>query len=827
MRNRFTYHILLWHLCLVAILLLPAVASAQTPVQTVRGTVVDGESKFPLQAAKVFIPTGEGKAIGALTTEEGEFRLEKIPVGRQTVEIRLLGYQPVTLSNVEVTSAKEVVLSVEMLSSSVDMDVVEIEARKNGEVANEMATVSSREFSVVETGLYAGSRGEPARMAANYAGVQGADDSRNDIIVRGNSPSGVLWKLDGINIPNPNHFVIPGTGGGSVTILNNKFLSNSDFFTGAFPAEYGNGIAAAFDLKMRNGNNERHEFSAQLGLLGTELLAEGPLSKDSKASYLGMYRYSTLQLFGFLGINVGTDAIPQYQDGAFRINVPLKNGANLAFWGMGGVSQIDLVLSTEEAPNEETLIFGSNDRDQYFASRTGVGGLTYVHPLNVNTFLKAGAAVSTQSIDANHDYIFRRVVNDQFVVDSLPPILDYRFRENKISTYLHFNKKLGKGQSLKAGVNFDLFDMYYVDSTRVQTPATDTTPAILSPWRTRWDTNALAPLVQPFVQYKIRAKDKLVFTAGLTSTYWGINNNSISPIEPRVGMSYQVGKASKLNFGAGLHSQFQSPYLYFYGPTAVNNNPVENNTGMGLTKSIHNVLGYDWQFAPAFRLKAETYFQYLYDIPVETRPSSFSLINTGAGFSRFFPDSLVNEGTGRNFGLELTLEKFFTKGYYFLATGSVFDAKYRGSDQVWRNTTFNGRYAFNGLFAKEFNLGVRHVIQVGGKLTYIGGRWYGPVDTVASAHELEIIFEDNDFNTLQFRPYFRADVKLLYRWNHPNVTTEFGLDLINVSGQQNILSLTYAPDHPSGNPIREEYQLGFLPIFYIRLDWNVKPKGRE
>lgn len=799
----------------------------QTPTQTVRGTVVDGESQFPLPAVKAYIPMGEGKVIGILTDDNGEFKLENVPVGRQTVEFRFLGYQPMTLSNVEVTSAKEVVLSVELLSSSVDMDVVEISGRKSGDVGNEHATVSAREFSVVETGLYAGSRGEPARMAANYAGVQGADDSRNDIIVRGNSPSGVLWKLDGINIPNPNHFVIPGTGGGSVTLLNNKFLSNSDFFTGAFPAEYGNGVAAAFDLKMRNGNDSRHEFSGQLGLLGTELMAEGPLTKEGKASYLGMYRYSTLQLFGFLGVNIGTDAIPQYQDGAFRINLPLKNGANLAFWGMGGKSRVDLIFSTEEAPNEDGNLYGESDRDQYFSSNTGIAGLTYLHPINVNTFVKAGVAVSTQSVIANHDYIVRHIVQDRFVVDSLPPILDYTFRENKYSTYLHFNKKLGRNQTIKAGFNFDLFDMYYLDSNRTVVPATDSTSLSLSSWRRRWDTTAVAPLIQPFIQYKLRAKDKLTFTAGITSNYWGLNKNSFSPIEPRLGLSYQIRKKSKLNFGAGLHSQTQSPYLYFYGPTAPNGNPQEHNTQMGLTKSIHNILGYDWQFAPAFRLKAETYFQYLYNIPVEIRESPFSLINAGSGFSRFFPDSLVNEGVGRNYGLELTLEKFFTKGYYFLVTGSVFDAKYQGSDKVWRNTTFNGRYAFNGLFAKEFNLGVRHVIQLGGKLTYIGGRWYGPADTVASARELEVIYQDEGFNTIQFRPYFRADVKILYRWNHPNVTTEFGLDLINVSGQQNILTLSYVPDHPSGNPIQEEYQLGFLPIFYLRFDWNVGRREQQ
>ena len=800
---------------------------AQSPTQTVRGTIVDEESHFPLPSVKVFVRLNEQEVIGYLSDEEGYFRLENVPTGRQTVEFQLLGYQPVTLSNIEVTSGKEVILNVRMLASSVELEAVEITVRQGGQARNEMATVSAREFSVVETGLYAGSRGEPARMAANYAGVQGADDSRNDIIIRGNSPTGVLWRLDGINIPNPNHFAIPGTGGGSVTILNNKFLSNSDFFTGAFPAEFANGTAGAFDLKMRNGNNERHEFSAQLGLLGTEATAEGPLSRNSKASYLGMYRYSTLQLFGFLGINVGTDAIPKYQDGAFRLNFPLKNGANLAFWGLGGISKVDIIISSEAAPKTGTLIYGQNDRDQYFGSNTGASGLTYVHPLNSTTFLKAGLAISHQSVVAHHDYIYRRVDNNRFVVDSLKSILGYRFRENKYSTYVHLNKKIARNQSLKAGFNFDYYDMLFLDSSRTVIPGNNANLATLSPWRNRWETKAFAPLFQPFIQYKLRLQDKFTLSAGLTSLYWGLNKHSFSPVEPRLGMSYQAATRHKFSLGGGLHSQIQTPYLYFYGPTEINGDPQEHNLDMGLSKSLHSVLGYDWQVFKDFRVRIETYYQHLYNTPVERKVSAFSLVNSGSGFNRFFPDSLQNTGTGMNMGVELTLEKSFTHGYYFLMTGSLFDAKYAGSDGVLRNTTFNGRYAFNGLFAKEFTLKDRHIIQIGGKVTFIGGRWYGPVNDSASAQALEVVYENEGYNSIQFRPYFRVDAKILYRWNHPGSTFEFGLDMVNLTGQQNILSLTYAPDHPSGNPLREEYQLGFLPIFYFKLDWNVKPKDSK
>lgn len=787
--------------------------------QTVRGKVTDTETRFPLIGAQVILITESGQKLGAMTDDQGDYRFARVPVGRHTFTYSYLGYLPMTFNNIEVTSGKEVILDAAMQVSSLTVDAVEISAQRDGEAGNEMAVVSAREFSVTETNLYAGSRGEPARMASNYAGVQGADDSRNDIVIRGNSPQGLIYRMDGVNLPNPNHFAIAGTSGGPVTILNNKYLSNSDFFTGAFPAEFGNAIAGVFDLRMRNGNNEKYEFSGQLGFLGTELTAEGPLSKKSKASFLVNYRYSTLQLFSFLGVNIGTDAVPQYQDGAFRLNFPLKNGANLAIWGIGGASTIDIVLSDQPKPDSATLIFGSNDRDQYFTTRTGVLAATYTHPISLNTFVKAGLSVSHQDVVTVHDQIFRRVVGDAFVVDSLPNILQYTFAETRYGTYAYVNHRIGRKHTFKAGLYLDYLDMFYLDSARAVRPQPGGAAALLDPWRVRWDANQGAFIFQPYVQYRLRLQDRFTLSAGLSSLYFSLNNNSFSPVEPRIGASYQLNEKSRLSFGAGLHSQIQSPYLYFYGMTSEGRDPQEHNLNMGLTKSIHYVLSFDQMVGKDIRIKAEAYFQQLYNIPVEDRISSFSLVNTGSGFSRFFPDTLVNEGTGRNLGAELTVEKFFTRGYYFLLTGSVFDAKYKGSDGVLRNTTFNGRYAFNALFAKEFTIKDKNAFQLSGKLTYAGGRWYGPVDTAASSQALEIIYASETQNSLQFRPYFRADLRMAYRWNLKSVTHEVAFDLVNIFNVKNILTLTYSPDHPSGNPIQEEYQLGFLPLFYYKIDW--------
>jgi len=790
--------------------------------QTLRGTIIDKESNFPLIGVNVSLLSPDGTQSGTTTELDGTFRYDAVNLGRQSLQCSYLGYEPVILNDVIIDAGKETILNIEMEEAFVEIQEVVITARRNGEVTNEMATVSAREFSVEETNRYAGSRGEPARMASNFAGVQGGDDSRNDVVVRGNSPTGVLWRLEGINIPNPNHFSIPGTGGGSVTILNNKFLKNSDFYTGAFPAEYGNGVAGVFDLKMRNGNNETHELSAQLGFLGTELMAEGPLSKNSKASYLATYRYSSLQLFQGLGIDVGTDAIPRYQDAAFRLNFPRKNGGNIALFGIGGTSNIDILISNEVAPSTETLIFGSNDRDQYFGSNMGVIGITYSQPLDTESYFKVTLSASHSSINAQHEYIDRDVVDGSFVYNQLVPILDYTFIENKYSAYFNYIKKLSNKGSLKVGLNADILQGDYRDIGRtVNLPQTESDTLSFSLWQQRWSSRDASPLIQPFAQYKHRFTEELSGVIGVTALYYGINDISLSPFEPRLGLKYVINEKEKIGLGLGLHSQIQSPYLYYYnGITEPTSSIIQPNNidNIGLVKSAHFVASYDRMLGKVGRLKAETYFQWLYDLPVGADGSSFSLINSGSGFSRLFPDELTKGGNGRNYGIELTLERFFSGGYYFLLTGSLFDAKYRTLENVWRNTSFNGRYAANGLFAKEWVFKEKNSLNLGLKTTFVGGGWYGEVDKEESKKQQEVVYRDESVNTLRFAPYMRQDIRLAYKINSKKLTHEIAIDIVNIFDRRNILTLTYSPDHPNG-PIVEEYQLGRLPLFYYRVDF--------
>ena len=787
--------------------------------QTIRGKIVDSESQTPLIGVNVVV-VGSNPIIISSSDEKGFFRLLNVPIGRHNLKFTYISYKEVIIPDIIVNSGKEVILEVKMQESITDLAEVVIIGKRSGDASNEMATISSREFTVSETEKYAGSRGEPARMAQKYAGVITSDDSRNDLVIRGNTPLGVLWRLEGINIPNPNHFSIPGTGGGPVTILNNKFLANSDFFTGAFPAEYANGIAGAFDLRMRNGNNENYEGSIQFGILGTELMVEGPLSKQKNSSFLAMYRYSTISIFHTLGINIGTDSNPTYQDGAFRLNFPFRKGGNLAIFGIGGVSYAPIIKS-EQKDTAETELFGSIDRDQYFWSRMGVVGLSYAKPLNTTTYFKAVFSASQQRIEAQHDKVLRHVENGEFALDGLIPILDYTYVDNKYSAYFSLNKKITPKLSYKLGLNFDLYDSNYLDSVRVVYLKQDNvTLDSVTDWRKRWDGKANPFLLQPYVQFKYRFTDDFTLTAGVSSIYYSLSKNSNSLFEPRVGLSYQVNKKQKISFAIGLHSQILAPYLYFYdkNDTAPYKDKLDPyNKDLELMKSLHFVLGHEWYTGKYVRMKTEVYYQYLYDLPIGKERGSFSLLNSGAGFSRFFPDTLTSNGTGRNYGIDFTIEKAFTKGYFFIFTGSLFDAKYRGSDDTLRNSTFNGKYGANLLIGKEFKIGMKQTINIGGSVSIAGGQRYGVIDSVATQLEQEVVYEKNNYNEFKFKDYFRADLKIAYKINSRKFTHEIAVDIVNLLNTENILRYSYSPGKTE--PIVFEPQIGRLPIFYYRLNF--------
>ncbi|MFN5912083.1 MAG: hypothetical protein ACK45H_12160, partial [Bacteroidota bacterium] len=472
--------------------------------------------------------------------------------------------------------------------------------------------------------------------------------------------------------------------------------------------------------------------------------------------------------------------------------------------------------------------YGEGDRDQYFGTAMLTSGITYKKPISEKTFLQSTIAFSFESQQSRHNYLERSLnisaTGDTSIqVDSIYSLMGYDFRIGKLSGYTAINHKFNKKHLIKAGINFDLLSMSQLDSALVDIDVPDV-------FALRWDYSGKAALVQPFVQWKWRMSEKMDFTAGLHAQYFSLSN-SISPLEPRIGWKYRLPGNQSVFAGAGMHSQTQPYYMYTYHRYDADGNKVLHNKNMDFTRSIHSGIGYEKFFNKSFSVRTEAYYQSLYNIPVTVLPSSFSMINVGSGFARFFPDTLQNTGTGYNYGLELTVQKYFDKSFFFLFSGTLYDSRYKGSDGILRNTSYNGAYVANVLAGKEFKIGVKHVLGFGLKVTRAGGKRYGLVDVEETEELKEMVFLDSLFNEPQFADYFRVDLKVSWRLNTEKMTHEIGLDLVNVLNTENVLSLVYAPsldpnvvNSPNYQPFRQNNQLGFLPIFYYKADFKLKRK---
>jgi hypothetical protein len=803
--------------CIVFLgLIMPAVFSQTT--QNIRGTVADIDSKAPLIGANVLV-VGSDPVLGASTDVNGNFSIKNVPIGRHTLQISYIGYNSKTLSNIELSSGKELILNI-TLQQTVEMKEVTVTAEKEKEKSiNKMATVSARTLSVEESMRYAGTLNDVARMAQNFAGVQGANDSRNDIIIRGNSPTGVLYRMEDIDIPNPNHFALNGTTGGPISIINNNALDNSDFMTGAFPAEYGNALAGVFDLKLRNGNNQNHEFLGQIGFNGAEFMAEGPINKEKFSSYLVSYRYSTLKVFQLMGVNFGTGTtVPDYQDAVFKINLPNKKGQT-TFWGIGGISAVKFLDSEYQEDN----LFAESGQDVIFKSNIGAGGVSNIYRFNEKSFLKTSLSIDATVNKISTDTLNR--FNGQFF-----PQYRNNSVEGKQTLNLVYQNKLNVRNTLKIGLYnqrrfFSLYDSVHRRADTVFIPILNLTAIYPDYWYKITQTEGATYFIQPFVQWQHRLNENITINGGVHGQVFMLNKTYA--VEPRLGVKWQLNKKTSLNTAYGLHNQLVPSRLYFrqltdqFGNVVLNaeGEPFIPNRELEMIRSHHFVLGVDRSLGKNSRLKLETYYQSIDNVPVQNFPSYYSTLNYGANFALAFPDTLVNSGTGYNYGLELTIEQFLNKGFYYLFTTSLYQSTYKGSDGVERNTAFNGNYTFNLLTGKEFVIKTKknkatNLLVVDFKSSLNGGQRFIPIDLEASKQAGQAVYDFNEVYVDKFSDYFRIDLKIGYKRNGKKITQEWSMNLANITNHKNVFQQVY---NASSQQVETRYQTGFLPIAQYKI----------
>jgi hypothetical protein len=475
------------------ILLIGRQAISQELTQTIRGKVIDSELKTSLPGANIILVNSD-PIKGTVTDAEGRFELNDVPIGRQSLLVSFIGYDDKIIPEIMVGSAKEVVLTIPLVEKLITLNTVEVKSKKApGKALNQMATVSARSFSVEETKRYAASISDPARMALSFAGVSNTEDLSNEIVIRGNSPNGLLWRMEGVEIPGPNHFAEEGYSTGYVSMLSANLVGRSDFFTGAFPAEYGNALSGAFDITLREGNNHKREYSFQVGVLGTDVALEGPWKPGYDGSYLINYRYSTLKLLEHIGIDITGDQAPTFQDLSWKLSFPTKNAGKFSFWGITGSTRSD-----DPAEQDSTLWDSDWDRNSNrFLTGMVATGLTHMVYPDKKSYIRT---VLSYSESTSSDKTMR--LNDELVNE-----LDYEDKAFSAAWRASFmyHRKINNKLILRSGINYSYLDFDF------KAEGLDEDTDI---WTTYIKDNGNTSLAQYYSQLKYRHSEKVSVVAG-------------------------------------------------------------------------------------------------------------------------------------------------------------------------------------------------------------------------------------------------------------------------------------------------------------------------
>jgi CarboxypepD_reg-like domain/TonB dependent receptor len=772
--------------------------------QTLKGTILDRHLRTPLVGANVVV-VGSQPLLGATSDTEGGFRIDNVPLGRVRLLVSFIGYRDVNLSNIAINAGKQTDLTIEMDEQTTETQTVVVTANpQNRRALNELAAVSTRSFSVEETGRFAASINDPSRMATSFAGVVQPSDG-NALTIRGNAPNGLLWRLEGVDVPNPNHFASAGSSGGGIAILSAQLLTHSDFSTGAFAAEYGNALSGVFDLKLRKGNRDKHEMTIGASFIGLEAAAEGPLSiGKQKGAYLVNYRYSTLtvlqKLLSKTALPVG-DAPTNFQDVSFNIFLPTAKMGNFSLFGFGGISK------QEDLPVRDTVLWKTqpSQRDgQLNASNTGMVGVTHNLILGKKTALKTVIALSGYEIFDKDTRLHS--------LDSQWIIRDNRFADTKFTASSVLNHTFSPQLRLRTGAyatrwQYDLLQRE-ADSRRVL--------------QNRLSENNWTTLGNAFAQIKL-SPNWAKFgknTEGGASANIGVHVlhlflNGRTSVEPRMSLTMQITDNQSISAAYGRHGQVQPLGTYFSTQT-VNNVKSQPNLNLDFTKADHFVLSYDVNFKQHWHVKPEIYYQILRGVPVTAgRATWFSTINQ---FDGFVSEALANNGKGENYGFELTVERFFNADWYALSTLSLYQSRYQASDNAWRPTRWNSERAATLLLGKEWQLGTtkKRAFAADAKTVWVGGLRSLPIDSVKSKAQKTTVYNTNDGYSSQLPDYIRLDLRVSLKRQYRRMTSTVNFDIQNATNRANAYRSYY---EVASNSIKYSSLIRFTPILAWKLEF--------
>ena len=780
--------------------------SQSVVAQTVKGRVTDAITGEVLIGAAVKVVELQGT--GGVTNIDGEFSITISQSGRYTIETSYVGYESSVLKEVLVAGVKDVVLDITLRENSSELAEVVVKPRVNKlTTLNPTALVGGMMLSMEEASRYAGGYNDPARLVTAFAGVSGQGDS-NGISVHGNAPQFMQYRLEGVEIFSPNHFAdLYSAGFGMVSSLNSNVISNSDFFVSTFNSSYNNALSGVFDVKMRAGNNSKYENGVQVGSVGIEWTSEGPISKKHNSSFIINYRYGFSTIARKLKLIDTYGSQYDFQDLSLKLNFPTKKAGTFSLFALGFIDKSwDVELDIEDIHS----IYDASDQEGHLYNAF-VGASHKIHFNNKWTWR------TTVAYNMQHNKVDMEYWGLNFD-DNYKPIgfegKNYPFSylkqyEDRAVFNTELSKQITPRWLLQFGGEYShrFFDLSFRTAENVYEPVSDT------PYYATKDNTGLASI---FWSNLWNPAEDWSINFGVSGSYFLLSKDF--SVEPRASVKWEPSARHSISLGYGLHSMIEKLDAYFFR----NDDGKLANKDLGFSKAHHLLATYMYKFTDNLNLRFNTYYQYGFDTPVGINGSTFCTVNR---LFNYIEEPLVNKGNTRNYGADITLEQYMTRGFYGQVNGSLFKSEYRGLDKKWRSQLYDRGYMVKVLGGKEWMLGKRkqNVLNVSVKYTLQGGLRHTPIDVVAMKANVaagiitdQPIYKENEAMSLQFDPTSILDLTVSYKINCKKMSHTIAFEGVNILQNESPYAERY--DFSTGQ-LRVDKSGISLPNLFYRIDF--------
>jgi hypothetical protein len=745
----------------------------QKLTQSFSGTVKDAWSQKPVSLANISLYADGNLVLGSVTDSTGHFLINEIELGRYRLVVSYTGYQSFE-SELLIISGKTQRMDIQLQESKTMLEEVVISP-------SSISTPNATTIPIEKALRVPANFFDPVRMLTSYPGVVTANDQSNAIVVKGYSPNAIGWRLQGLDILNPNHLANAGTfsdkpvaNGGGVNVLSAQLLDRTNFYSGSLPVQYGNALSGIMDMTLRSGNTDKVQYTAQASLIGLDVAAEGPIDKKKKSSFVANYRYSTVGLLSQMGIDFGGEQI-NFQDFSFNLNVPGNGGGNLSLFGFGGLSANK--FSAKEESEWEV------EKDRYTIDFTGnVYGVGIVNQFKPGwASVSVGASFSGQNQERK----------SQGTPVPYPNVYRESFNSNNnlASVYIKAVHKLSSSGSIESGVRLN-YTSHSLDIESVN-------QLYINPFAPNISGKVEGLLWQPYINWAQNIGE-FSLHAGVRYVNFTYNNSSV--VEPRLNLS-RNWKNNSFTLSYGLTSQIQQTQNYLR---------IDNNN-LSFTKS--NQFSAEWRkyYKNHLSIVSSIYYHQLFDVPVYAVNQFYSVINQ---FDDYPNEKMNNTGKGRNYGIELNVEKRYYGNMYFMISGSYYKSEYEVFDN-YLSTRFDGNFTSSLLAGKEWISGNKS-FGINGRVIYTGGLRLPQIDTYTSSVVGTTVFNYSQGFPVHLPNYFRSDLRINWRKNKPNYTRIIYIDIQNLTGYKNEANIYYDTFLQA---LKVRYQVGIIPVLGYRVDF--------